>query len=295
MATWYLNADTGNDTTGDGSSSLPWLTVSKAHASASSGDTIVFQKSTASYVWASLTFAKSLTLHAISINDAILDGANVQVVWTIAGVTVVCANLIFRNANNTGSVLTDNNFKFTTTGAVLTMVGCIIRDSVAISSGSGGGGLFTGVAGSAYTLNLTGVLIYGITFSGGLINRPLIGSFAGGTLSTLTVNITNCTFYRSGVATDFNFLFSSADGSGRLNATVKNTIIYNASGTLDWSKSVNDGIVTNVSDTYSDFYALTGAPTGTGVITSDPQFVDPTNNNFNLRPTSPCIDAGVLA
>jgi hypothetical protein len=30
------------------------------------------------------------------------------------------------------------------------------------------------------------------------------------------------------------------------------------------------------------------------VITTDPLFVDAANSNFNLRPTSPCIDTGVI-
>ena len=31
---------------------------------------------------------------------------------------------------------------------------------------------------------------------------------------------------------------------------------------------------------------------GTGIITDDPQFVDPENGDYHLKPTSPCIDAG---
>lgn len=40
MATYYVNASTGNDTTGDGSSGTPWATMAKADATATAGDTI---------------------------------------------------------------------------------------------------------------------------------------------------------------------------------------------------------------------------------------------------------------
>ena len=56
---YYLNADTGDDSTGDGSSSTPWLTISKAHTEASSGDTIICQDSTAEYAFSTIIFTKS--------------------------------------------------------------------------------------------------------------------------------------------------------------------------------------------------------------------------------------------
>ena len=46
MATYYINADTGDDTTGDGSSALPWATLSKGITGSASGDTIFAQNST---------------------------------------------------------------------------------------------------------------------------------------------------------------------------------------------------------------------------------------------------------
>jgi len=39
-ATYYLDADEGNDTTGDGSSGNPWATLTKAQATVVSGDTV---------------------------------------------------------------------------------------------------------------------------------------------------------------------------------------------------------------------------------------------------------------
>ena len=45
----------------------------------------------------------------------------------------------------------------------------------------------------------------------------------------------------------------------------------------------------SVTATYSD---IEGGWTGTGNIDDDPFFIDPANGNYQLQPTSPCIDAG---
>lgn len=41
MANWYFNADTGNDTTGDGSAATPYLTIDKCLSQITAGDTIL--------------------------------------------------------------------------------------------------------------------------------------------------------------------------------------------------------------------------------------------------------------
>lgn len=63
MTTYYISPS-GNDTTGNGSSATPWATISKAHTSASSGDTIICKAGT--YTWASQAFSKSLTIQGES-------------------------------------------------------------------------------------------------------------------------------------------------------------------------------------------------------------------------------------
>ena len=62
MATYYLNADTGNNTTGTGTSALPWLTIAKAVTSSTTGDTIYCQNSTATYSWVLQDFVSGRTV-----------------------------------------------------------------------------------------------------------------------------------------------------------------------------------------------------------------------------------------
>ncbi|MFA4953278.1 MAG: FG-GAP-like repeat-containing protein [Candidatus Pacearchaeota archaeon] len=73
-------------------------------------------------------------------------------------------------------------------------------------------------------------------------------------------------------------------GSGIIygfNGEIKNNIIWANNG---------DQIAGSVTPSYSNIQNWTQG--GEGNISSDPQFVDSTNNNFHLKPTSPCIDAG---
>jgi hypothetical protein len=72
MTTQYVRK-TGNDTTGDGSSDNPWLTLAKAYASASAGDTIkvgdgTYQEDTSSlgYWYLNRSFATAVTIEAES-------------------------------------------------------------------------------------------------------------------------------------------------------------------------------------------------------------------------------------
>jgi hypothetical protein len=45
---------------------------------------------------------------------------------------------------------------------------------------------------------------------------------------------------------------------------------------------------------YSCYYNFVDPPAGSNNINSDPLLIDPAANNYNLSPTSPCIDAGTL-
>ena len=56
-----------------------------------------------------------------------------------------------------------------------------------------------------------------------------------------------------------------------------------------WYNSIEIDAGSSVTATYSD---IQFGWTGTGNIDADPLFVDMNNGNFNLQPTSPCIDSG---
>lgn len=97
MATYYINQDSGNDTTGNGSLATPWQTMSKAHTSSATGDTITLLPSVAVYTFPDLTIGKSLTWKATAIGDAIIDGTAGAASWTLGVYSLTLENLIFQN------------------------------------------------------------------------------------------------------------------------------------------------------------------------------------------------------
>ena len=93
---YYINADTGNDTTGAGTAVSPWATLAKAYASSAVGDTIHFQSSTAHYALVTATMA-SRTLIGVSAKTCVLDGGGASAVqWLLSG-TFSVSNLRFTN------------------------------------------------------------------------------------------------------------------------------------------------------------------------------------------------------
>lgn len=105
MATYYINSDTGNNTTGTGAIGAPWLTMSKAHTSAATGDTIILQRATAVYTFPDLTIGKSLTWKAASIGDAIVDGTAGAASWTLGVYSLTLENLIFQNVTTSAPAM----------------------------------------------------------------------------------------------------------------------------------------------------------------------------------------------
>lgn len=62
MATRYANADTGNDTTGTGTSGAPYATLDKAITVSSDNDTVILQQATTDYVFQNDTIPAGLTI-----------------------------------------------------------------------------------------------------------------------------------------------------------------------------------------------------------------------------------------
>ena len=83
MATYYLNTDMGNDSTGTGTSALPWATISKGISGSTTTDTIMLQKSTAHYLWANQSISNR-TLSGVSGNplDAVIDAGGSNPTYT---------------------------------------------------------------------------------------------------------------------------------------------------------------------------------------------------------------------
>lgn len=281
MSVFYISPS-GNDTTGDGSSSTPWATISKAHTSASSGDTIICKDGT--YTWVSQTFTKNLTIQAENNGLAIFDGGDAILGW-IASTILTLTGIVFRNALANGPIIATGN-------TTLTMTLCQLIDIQASGSSNSIIGPFASSGAITSTITLLSCLLSNIRSRDSAI-ISLFYTRSGSAHVNYVFN--NCIFYFS-AALPFKiaYLFGQHNNNDVTVVTMKNTIIYN-----NWGTTLNFhydpyGIPVLFYLSYSDFYLLTGVPSGTANITSDPLFVDAANGVFDLRPTSPCINTGTL-
>ena len=282
---YYLNADTGNDSTGDGSSSTPWLTISKAHTEASSGDTVVCQDSTATYSFVNNTFTKTLIIEGEQ-NDAsgaVFDGGGNGAYWHFNGVVPELSKITFQNiathVNGIIELTLVNGEQHKINNCVFTIDKFV--DSNRYSAGS----------------------IYPVTDSGDVDSsidiENCIFNITANALSVIfqnriigKYNITGSVVYISGDTVLKGLFVSNKAGSSYI---LKNCIVQNASSVTQLYRYTYSGTASQTitySDVYGDFSDVPSL--GTGTITSDPLFVDSANGNFNLRPSSPCFDTGSL-
>ena len=177
-----------------------------------------------------------------------------------------------------------------------TLYNCMLSGN---SANSGGGTL----GGTLYNCTLTGNSAYygggasGGTLGGTLYNCTLTGnsaSYSGGGADRSTLY--NCALTDNSASlgggayygTLYNCTLtgnSAYDGGGAFGGTQYNCIVYYNTASL----TSHD--VTNYSGGILNYCCTTPLPSGTGNITSEPQFVN-TNGDYHLASGSPCIDAG---
>lgn len=281
MATVYLSPS-GNDSNTYAQAqnpATPWATPGKVQTSAANGDTVIMAAGT--YTFASITFTKNFTFQAASGAAVILDAGGADVTWRIGSATVTSfsvTGLTFQNA-----AVSNMMFDFTyAASSVFTATNCKFLNNTLKADYKA---LFSNTDNpTTMTLNFTNCLFSGNVCNASYVHTGLFGEVA----VSATYNLTGCTIDIPASANPLQKIFLKQNV---LNLTVKNTIIRNSSGaTVTWSS----GTLTSTTVSYSDFYLVTSSPSGTGIITSDPLFCDIANSNFNLRPTSPCLDTGSL-
>lgn len=298
MATIYLSADTGNDTTGNGSSLAPYLTIAKAHTVSTSGDTIIFKASAAAYDFANQTFTKNLTIlgEKTDIVGAVLDGLNATRTWTYqANITV--KYLRFKNTDN-GISWPGGPFSIDGTGLTINMSNNIFDNlMVGGRTGFAQNGLLSAWNGTYTNMN--------ITFSNNLV-LPTVRS-NDGTLG-LGVYLNFIRFNNSIMKVDNNtvhnsdqagyrsmYIFINAQSCTGSSLYARNNIVYSEDDVSLAFVSGNTIPALVVSDSNCRYGIIDNIPASdVNAITSDPLFVDKANYNYNLRPASLCIDSGVL-
>lgn len=116
------------------------------------------------------------------------------------------------------------------------------------------------------------------------VNYNLIINCNGGIASKdlSVVNASNNTMYQNEISYQAFSREGVNKGGGVLH--IKNSIIINS----DTPISSRDNSTVNVNYTLCNTLALSG----TGNIQTDPQFINPSQGNFNLRENSPAIDSG---
>ena len=209
--------------------------------------------------------------------------------WEVVGATII-------DANDTGSVVTFSGSEdpncilagLTITGgyydgwgggikgngAEATISKCIVRDNECTHAG-GGIHACDGIISNCFIYNNT-ALSGALGGCGATITNCVIydntGDYVGG-LNNCDGDIVNCTVV--GNTGDDHGGFTGCDG------TITNCTV--------WANNP-DQLYNSVDPNYSCIEDWTGG--GTGNINSDPEFVDPNNDDYHLSYNSPCINTG---
>lgn len=291
MATYYIAPAThpttpGNDTTGNGSSVTPWATISKAHTSAASGDTIICKDGT--YTWTVQTFSKNLTVRAENNGLAIFDGAAATGIYWLFDSNFTITGLTFQNATvNTGQYSGFSSSRTVASNLTINLNNCTFRSSVIVGNNN-----FLGLIGSADTAAFSGFVWNINTCLFDNVDGPAgnYGLFCKRSHAE-SFNVINSVIYLN--SSGLNYICCSGFGFA-LTISFVNTIVKNdTGGTVTLGVVFNGGTISSSAST-SCFHTITSSPSGTGVITSDPLFVDAASGVFDLRPTSPCLGTGTL-
>lgn len=295
MATWYVNSDTGNDSTGNGSSGSPWKTLSKAVSASNGNDTIQLQAAVATY---DLVTWSGRNVVGASPATCVLDGGGATKDIEFIGTVSTISNVTIQNINHTstGTAIFNNGGS---TDATLSFTNVIFKSITFDGDYSQGkAGMFSDSPNlGKINVNLASCVFNDVYPRTGWTHPAILSTGRGGVHT-----VTNCVFYcRTAGGNLLQAICGTASAGGGQTVVFKNCIFYNNTGSAikisdtTWGTTVLTGSVYNclyaASGSWTNQGALSGA---TGNVTSDPLFIDSVNANFRLRPTSPCINAGTL-
>lgn len=292
MAIYCINADTGNDTTGNGSASLPWLTMSKAHTSATTGDIVIPQPAVNVYTFASITFGKSLTIRAGNIGDAVFDGTAGAAAWTTGVYSLTLENLIFQNitTNALGMLYLSG-----TASRNILIYNCIFRNIV-LGLNNNNSSIITNLApASQITQNvlLVACAFENITTPYSAIDTQIatVANNSTSNGSAINFRMINCGVYIPAATHPLKNIVQLVYPAGGDTLAMDNVILDNLSGgTVNFAVYYGASASTYDRIYRSCFHNITGAPNaftnGVGNITSAPAYADVAGGDYRLQPNS---------
>lgn len=272
MTTFFI-APTGNDGN-SGAANSPWLTIQKFMGAASDGDICNVAAGTYSTWSAGQNTGASVTIVGAGANTTVIDYTGVPSFWNNSGIVAI-TGLQFKAMSPSavsGTGAFAGKFSFTN---------CIFNNFVANSNGS----FWEGNANGDSLTMISCALVSSTTQA----NQSL---FLPRGNKTITVNLTNCSFFSNVGDSSTCTVFGDTAG-GNVTATLINSIFANLNGTPKaWFQPGSSATYTFTASSNCDLFGYTGGPTIANSISADPLFVDPANSNFSLQSASPCLAAG---
>jgi len=291
MAEYFINADTGDDGSGDGSSGNPWETLAYAYDNSGSGDTITCQVSTANYAFVTDTIEDRTVRGASIINPAVFDGSAGTVQWTVTTDTTF-QDIVFQNASTDTD---DGLFADTlTSGETLTFTR-VRFSSITANNNVNRGAIVNGesILGEDRNYVFTSCVFDDIMKNG---SGVVLMKFRGSSGFPVDLTLNHCVFYFANSSPTWTYLFEAHSSASEFNITLNNTIIENQTGGgLTWKDPALSAGRTEPTNILSHVNTrnITDVPAGTDMTTVDPLFLGPSTGNFNLDPTSTLIGGGV--
>ena len=287
----------GNDSTGSGTRASPWKTINHAITNTGENDTITCLAGTydgATNSWSNLSNSARVIRGDTGVaEDVVFDAGGGTFAGMSSGMTPGVGatseikHIRFYNSDGDGATAAAV-FRYRDPGT-LSFTNCLF-DTIAGTGGSPAGGVFGG-------RNTEGMDPGFMAFdrcrfyrtNNGPVFTPSFGSNGG------EVKLTNCTFWDDGggglpgnsAATP---LFDQNLEDGDL--VIKNCVFE----TTHLSDMIASGKSFNSYDTdyncWDPNINVNHGAQGSNSLNVDPQMIDPTNKDFDLRPGSPCVDGG---
>ena len=290
MTTRYIDPN-GDNSTGDGTIGSPWYDLFYAIGNSSSTDTIIVNEGTyLATVGSDDTSISDRTI--ISENDnpseTIIDFINVVSQKISSGVSGSISGITFKSIRTDGG----NRAIFGQFNGIYVKK-CIFDDCASGSAVRGRGGLF-----SECNTKLSNCLFKNC-FNETSSDAGIVTASGGSDFNT---DIENCTVFFDASLVTTGFFMPSAfiyygDGGDDVvrTANVKNTIVSIINSSANFNFSITTGTNSSSTVEYSCLHNTDYDGSDTGVITLDPEFVDPDNGFFELKPSSPAIGNGTVA